>query len=531
VNSSYSRLFASIRGCTNLLSIRGYTDFRHVQFDDRLAAAVFLQCVSAAPFQIRFTTTTMIDWSFLYLSSEWVIRLAMLLYVPQRRSAAAARTWLLFIFLLPWPGLVLYALVGRIRLPALRRKLQAQAARQIDRAQAQIGERITQEPDLPAPLQIIPQQARKFGDFEPFAGNAVEWLRDYDRSIDRLIEDVDSAEKHVHLLTYIFRPDRTGRKAAEALKRAAGRGVDCRILLDAVGSRVALEQLGSELRAAGVEVRSMLPVGLFRRNGARFDLRNHRKVTVIDGTIGYVGSQNIADPVFVKNYPNEELVARLTGPIVSQLQAVFLADHYLETEQALDREELFPELKPTGTSIAQLLPSGPGYGQENGRDLIISMLYHARRRVVIITPYFVPDEPFLQAMRAAGQRENVKVHLVVSKHANQLVTQFAQRSYYEDLLQAGIEIHLYRPRFLHAKLLTIDDDIALVGSTNMDIRSFALNAEINLLIYDRQVVESLRTIEESYFANSELLTFEDWRKRSVLAKIAQNTARLMDSFL
>jgi cardiolipin synthase A/B len=120
---------------------------------------------------------------------------------------------------------------------------------------------------------------------------------------------------------------------------------------------------------------------------------------------------------------------------------------------------------------------------------------------------------------------------VVSKHANQLITQFAQRSYYEDLLQAGIEIHLYRPRFLHAKLLTIDDDIALVGSTNMDIRSFALNAEINLLIYDRQVVESLRTIEESYFANSELLTFEDWRKRSVLAKIAQNTARLMDSFL
>ncbi len=143
----------------------------------------------------------------------------------------------------------------------------------------------------------------------------------------------------------------------------------------------------------------------------------------------------------------------------------------------------------------------------------------------------MPDEPFLQAMRAAGQRDNVRVHLVVSKHANQLITQLAQRSYYDDLLEAGIEIHLYRPHFLHAKLLTIDDDIALLGSTNMDIRSFALNAEINLLTYDRQVVESLKKIQESYFANSELLTREDWAKRSAFAKIAQNTARLMDSFL
>jgi cardiolipin synthase len=239
----------------------------------------------------------------------------------------------------------------------------------------------------------------------------------------------------------------------------------------------------------------------------------------------------VADPVFVKNYPNEELVARVTGPIVSQLQAVFLADHYLETEEALDREELFPELDPTGNSIAQLVPSGPGYGQENGRDLIISMLYEARRRVGIVTPYFVPDEPFLQAICAAGQRDNVRVHLVVSKHANQLITQLAQRSYYDDLLEAGIQIHLYRPHFLHAKLLTIDDDIALLGSTNMDIRSFALNAEINLLTYDQQVVESLKKIQESYFANSELLTHEGWAKRSAFARIAQNTARLMDSFL
>ncbi|MBV9873835.1 MAG: cardiolipin synthase [Verrucomicrobia bacterium] len=455
----------------------------------------------------------------------------MLLYVPQRRSASAARTWLLFIFLLPWPGLAIYAMVGRIRVPAFRRKLQEQASGQIKKAQAQIGAQIVAQPDLPAQLQIIPQQAKRLGTFEPFAGNAFEFLRDYEKSIDRLIEDIDTAKRHVHLLTYIYRTDRIGRKVADALKRAAKRGLVCRVLLDAVGSRVALNQFGPELQKSGVEVRSMLPVGLFRRKGERFDLRNHRKISVIDGTIGYLGSQNIADPTFVRNFPNEELVVRLTGPVVSQLQATFLGDHYLETEEVLDRAELFPDLKPTGDSAAQLLPSGPGYGQENGRELIISMLYEARRRVVITTPYFIPDEPFLNAICAAGRRENVQVHMVVSKHANQLISQLAQRSYYDDLLEAGIQIHLYRPHFLHAKLLTIDDHVALTGSTNMDIRSFALNAEINLLIYDRQVVEQLKVVQEDYFRNSDLLTREQWSKRSVFEKVAHNTARLMDSFL
>jgi cardiolipin synthase len=473
----------------------------------------------------------MIYWSFLYLCSEWVIRLTMLLYVPQRRSASAARTWLLFIFLLPWPGLVIYALVGRIRVPAFRRTLQEQAAEQINKAQAQIGAQIVAKTELPLQLQIIPQQAKRLGMFEPFGGNAFEFLRDYEGSINSLIQDIDSAGKQVHLLTYIYRTDRIGRRVTDAIKRAAQRGVVCRLLLDAVGSRVALKQFGPELREAGAEVRSMLPVGLFRRKGERFDLRNHRKITVIDGSIGYVGSQNIADPNFVKNYPNEELVARVTGPVVSQLQATFLGDHYLETEQVLDREELFPDLKPTGNSPAQLLPSGPGYGQENGRELIISMLYEARRRVVITTPYFIPDEPFLNAICAAGRRENVRVHLVVSKHANQLISQLAQRSYYDDLLEAGIRLHLYRPHFLHAKLLTIDDDLALIGSTNMDIRSFALNAEINVLIYDRQLVERLKEVQDDYFKNSDELTLADWQKRSALQKVVQNTARLMDSFL
>jgi cardiolipin synthase len=473
----------------------------------------------------------MIDWSLLYLISEWVIRLAMLVYVPQRRSAAASRTWLLFIFLLPWPGIVLFALFGRIYLPARRVAMQERASAFIRQVQARVDALVAVEPNLPPNLEALPEEARRLGDFEVFAGNVVELLPEYDSMIERLIADIDAARHHAHLSFYIWEADRTGRRVADSLARAISRGVKCRVLMDALGSKRGLQHLAPEMRARGIEVIALLPFGPFRRNAARFDLRNHRKLAVIDGRIGYTGSQNIVDPGFVKGYPNEELMVRLTGPVVAQLQSVFLADRYFETGKVPDEQDLFPPLVSVGNSPTQLVPSGPGYRSENGRDLIISMLYAARQSVIITTPYFVPDEPFLQAIRAARQHGGVEVHLVLSLHANQHITQLAQQSYYEDLLEAGVEIHLYRQRFLHAKHLTIDDDIALIGSTNMDIRSFALNAEINLLIYDSAIVRELRVVQQRYFADSLNLKPADWIKRPLPAKVVQNTARLMDSFL
>ena len=471
------------------------------------------------------------DWSLLYLISEWSIRLVMFVYVPQRRSTAAARTWLLFIFLLPWPGLLLYWLFGRVYLPAHRIKMQERAFEFAHRAQQQIGERVTVDPELPAVFKFVPGLVHKLGDFGTLAGNHVELLTDYAETIDRIVGDIDSAQQTVHLLFYIFLADATGRRVVDALEDAAARGVTCRVLMDAVGSRQGVKRLAPKLRRRGVEVLEMLPVGLFRRNAARFDLRNHRKIVVVDGRVGYTGSQNVVNPEFVKGYPNEELMVRVTGPSVAQLQAMFLADHYFETGKVLDPKELFPDLIYAGDSPAQILPSGPGYGQENGRELIIAMLYAAQERIVITTPYFVPDEPFLQAIRAASLRGGIEVHLVLSMHANQMITQFAQRSYYDDLLEAGIQIHLYRPRFLHAKHLTIDNDIALIGSTNMDIRSFALNAEVNLLVYDEAVVQQLRAVQERYFANSERFEIAAWNRRPLSARVVHNTARLMDSFL
>lgn len=464
---------------------------------------------------------------FLYVLSEWVIRLIMLVYVPQRRSPAAARTWLLLIFLLPWPGFLLYAVIGRIKFPAWRFARQREVSgiiREWQRTRPVASE-------SGGPGGSVPALVHALGDFRALEGNTIELLPDYDASIARLAAEIDGARESVHLLYYIFADDDRGGTVVNAVLRAKARGVECRVLVDAVGSRkFELSALLAKLRAAGIPAHEALPAGLFRRGAARFDLRNHRKVAVIDQRVAFTGSQNLVNPGFVPGYPNEELVSRVTGPVVLQLQVVFLQDWFFETgELPLDPKDVEMPAA-TGGSVAQVLPSGPGYERENAQELLVHLFHRAERRIVITTPYFVPDTPFLQALRTAVRR-GVEVRLVVAYPVDKWVMALAQRSYFDELLAAGVRIHMYRPHFLHAKHVSIDDDLAIVGSVNMDIRSFALNAEVALLVYDPEVVSALRAVQERYFAHSTELTAEAWARRPVWVRVAQNTARLGDSLL
>jgi len=354
------------------------------------------------------------SWGLLYVLSEWAIRLVMLVYVPQKRSADAARAWLVLIFLVPWVGLVLYALIGRIRYPRERLVSEAFAIKRIRGVQEEMASLSAfRPPPLGNQEQRTASLVQRLGDFAPLGGNRVELLPDYQPAIDRLVVDIEAAKHHVHLLFYIFAPDATGRKVADALERAARRGVSCRVVMDALGSAGGLRHLAPELRKAGVEVVAAMPVHyLRRRKGARADLRNHRKLAVIDGDIGYVGSQNIVDPSFLPAYPNEELLVRVVGPVVVQLQALFLADRFQETESRLETKALLPSNASAGDSPAQVLPSGPGYAYENQQTMLVDLLHEARKRVVMTTPYFVPDEPFLEAMVTAALR-GAEVRLVV----------------------------------------------------------------------------------------------------------------------
>jgi cardiolipin synthase len=289
----------------------------------------------------------MLSWTTAYIAAEWVIRIAMLVYVPQRRTPAAARTWLLLVFFCPLVGLVVYWVFGRIYYPRRRIEEQARASRYVREAQAEMrSERAIVPPPLDPLAERAAELAARLGDFEAWGGTASSCWRTTG-SIDRLVADIDGARDHVHLLTYILEDDATGRRVAEAIERAARRGVTACVLADALGSKRGLARLGPGLRAAGVEVIPLLPVGLFRRGTARFDLRNHRKLTVIDGAICYVGSQNIVEPEFIPGCPNEELVARVEGPVVAQLQAVILGYRYFETGHVAHEEA--PADRPPGS--------------------------------------------------------------------------------------------------------------------------------------------------------------------------------------
>ncbi|MBS0260435.1 MAG: cardiolipin synthase [Planctomycetes bacterium] len=454
----------------------------------------------------------------------------MLFYVPHKRTPAAARSWLLLIFMFPFLGLILYSIFGRAYLPERRLKAQKFASGLIrTRGQELLGEHNV-HPSVAENFTPAVRLAETLGDFGAVGGNQLELLTDYGNSIARLIADIDNARDHVHLLYYIFANDETGRAVVEALLRATQRGVACRVLMDGYGSKDALRHMADQLRRQGIEVHETLPVRFFRRKSARFDLRNHRKIAVLDGKIAYIGSQNIVNRDFKKGIVYEELVARVTGPVVLQLQAVFLTDYFIESETSALPQDCFPLAETTGVIAAQALPSGPGYPHANLQNLIVSLLHAARTRVVITTPYFIPDEAILYAMKIAVMR-GVAVHLILSRTADQILVCQAQRSYYDELLEAGVQLYLYRERLLHAKFLTFDDQVAMIGSTNLDMRSFLLNEEVVLLVYNPQAIHELQSIQERYMGASDTLTLDAWRQRSRLRQVIENTARLVDSVL
>ena len=268
----------------------------------------------------------------------------------------------------------------------------------------------------------------------------------------------------------------------------------------------------------------------FRRRGARADLRNHRKIVVIDGRIGYTESMNLVSADFISGLTYEELMARVTGPIALELQAVFVQDWYLERGRAPDTGDPFPDPEVTGSVAAQVLPSSPIYPNHNSQRLIVALISGARTRAIITTPYFIPDQPLLQALTTAALR-GVDARLVVPAQDDQLLVSNAQKSCYDELLNAGVRICRYGKRFLHAKHATIDDDIAWIGSSNMDLRSFSLNAEIVLLVYDRDVCAQIAKVQERYFKDGEWLDTVTWGAQPLYRQVGWNLARLFAPLL
>src|SRR5437773_5081820 len=354
-------------------------------------------------------------WVNVFFIAEWIVRLTMIVVVPFRRSPDAAKGWLLLIFFEPTVGLILYALIGRPTLPQWRQQRHVE----FEALSRPIFERLAQHPNISSPdvgveLKKAVTLAENLGELPILDGNSAEVLADYDELIDRLIADIDAARDHVHLLFYIVADDATTGRVIEALRDAVARGVVCRILADSLGSRPDFERLLPRLEAAGILAEETMRLGFFRRAG-RLDLRNHRKIVVIDGRIAYTGSQNLVDASFKSGLTYADLNVRVTGPAALEMQAVFAEDWYVETGEFLGDPRYVPDPQVAGDIAVQTLPSGPGYPRENNQRLIVSLIHAANRRVFITMPYLVPDDALLQALQTAALR-GVEVTLAEADH-------------------------------------------------------------------------------------------------------------------
>jgi cardiolipin synthase len=377
--------------------------------------------------------------------------------------------------------------------------------------------------DVPRHYAHLFQVGKTVNGLDPVGGNRAHLMQDSNATIASITADIDSAKDHVHLLFYIWLIDNSGCKVVEALKRAAARGVTCRAMADGLGSRIMINSgHWKGMREAGVGLATALPIGnpLLRPLKGRIDLRNHRKIVIIDDCITYCGSQNCADPEFLvkaKYAPWVDAMMRFEGPIARQNQYLFVGDWMEEVNEDISHLMRQP-IPPAQPGLpAQVIGTGPTIRFSAMPEMFESLMYAARRELVISTPYYVPDDP-MQAALCASARRGVDTTIIFPERNDSWIVGAASRSYYGDLLAAGVRIFEYEGGLLHTKSLTLDGEITLIGSANMDRRSFELNYENNILFYDPSLTADMRQRQDSYIAKSKPVTGEmvarwTWRRR------------------
>ncbi|MFG1262981.1 cardiolipin synthase [Xanthobacter aminoxidans] len=417
------------------------------------------------------------------------------------REPASRMAWVLVILLAPVVGMLAYVLFGEVNLGRKAVESLRAAVAALPPAEGVAGPSAEEQlPERHVPLFRVGQSVNHF---LPVAGNRAELLPDSASAIASMVKDIDAARQSVHVLFYIWLDDASGRSVMEALKRAAARGVTCRAMADDLGSRALIRSpLWHDMAAAGVRLATALPIGnpLLRPFKGRIDLRNHRKIVVIDNAITYCGSQNCADAAFAvkaKFAPWVDVMARFEGPVVRQNQHLFASNWMAQVEEDLAPLFAEPLPPPQPGFIAQVIGSGAGVRYSAMPEMFVALMNAARRELVITTPYYVPDEP-LQAALCSAARRGVATTIVFPKRNDSWIVAAASRSYYHELLEAGVEIREYVGGLLHAKTLTLDGEVTLIGSANIDRRSFELNAENNILLYDPTFTRTLRARQQVF---------------------------------
>ncbi|RBP63087.1 cardiolipin synthetase 2 [Brevibacterium sanguinis] len=472
-----------------------------------------------------------------WLVIEYALKIIAIGVVPEGRRPSSSSAWLLLILFLPIVGIPLFLMLGSPYVNGRRQRIQAEANELMHEGADEL-------PDAPPGLDVprdftsIVHLGRELTALPMVAGINHGLISDYDASIRRMAELVDEAEDYVSVEIYIMAWDDTTDVFFRALERASGRGVAVRVMFDHIGSRKypGFHRLGKRLSAAGIEWQLMLPFIPWRGKARRIDLRNHRKLLVVDGRKAMMGSQNLIDSTYLKRKNIKagrhwhDIMVELSGPIVATVEAVFATDWYSECGERLD-------IRPydggeIGTEIGgpvngmQLVPSGPGFTTEPNLKVFTSLMYLAQERLAIVSPYFVPDESLLAAVTTTARR-GVAVELYVSEEADQYMVDRAQSSYYRTLLESGVRIFQFpKPQVLHTKCFVVDDRYAVMGSSNMDMRSFGLNYEISLLTAGGDLVSGITGVIAGYARVSHELSLEEWERRPWPRRYMESVMRL-----
>lgn len=448
--------------------------------------------------------------------------------ILDNRNPVKTMAWILVLTFLPFVGLVFYFFFGRTT-----RRERIISKKSYNRLMKKpTAEFIAQEAfEIPAEQYSLIRLFQNTNQSLLFEGNKVDIYTDGLSKLEALIKELYKAKHHIHLEYYIFEDDAVGRLVRDILIDKAKEGVRIRLLYDDVGCWHVRHTFYEEMRDAGIEVRSFLKVR-FPLFTSKVNYRNHRKIAVIDGLVGFVGGMNIAER-YVRGFSWgiwRDTHIKIEGKAVYGLQTSFLLDWYFVDQTLITSAKYFPPMELKGVSLAQIVTSDPvGEWKEIMQGLTLA-ISNAKRYFYIQTPYFLPTEPILAALQTAALA-GIDVRIMLPEHADNRITHLGSRSYLKDIMRAGVKVYFYQKGFLHSKLMVSDDILSTVGSTNMDFRSFEHNFEVNAFMYDEDTALRMKEIFLRDQKESVLIPLKTWVKRPLRQKAMESVVRLLAPLL
>ncbi|CAK9885135.1 MAG: Cardiolipin synthase A [Candidatus Erwinia impunctatus] len=474
------------------------------------------------------TFYTLLSWLLIF--GYWLLIAGITLRIlMKRRSVPSAMAWLLIIYILPMVGILAYLSFGELHL----------GKRRAERAKTMWPSTARWLNDLKSCHHIFTHKNSEVArslfklcenrqGLAGVKGNQLQLLTSTDETLHTLIKDIQQAEQRIDMVFYIWQPGGLADEVAHALLDASIRGVHCRLMLDSAGSvQFFRSEWPARMRKAGIEVVESLKVSLLRVFLRRMDLRQHRKIVLIDNYIAYTGSMNLVDPRFFKQNAGVgqwiDLMARMEGPVATTLGIIYACDWEIETGKRLlpppPDKNIMPFEQASGHTI-QIIASGPGFPEDLIHQAMLTAIYAAHEQLVMTTPYFVPSDDLLHAICTAAER-GVDVKLIVPRDNDSLLVGWASRAFFAELLNAGVKIYQFEGGLLHTKSVLVDGQLSLVGTVNLDMRSLWLNFEITLVIDDHAFGDDLAAVQSDYIARSQLLDARKWGRRAVWQRVVE----------